>query len=204
MHVMRRQSEYAANYPPTLGVACNRIEPMLLVRYCKTDPAKPVAGNADVLKEIPWQAMKLVSFSSRHCLGKRFLHLTKADWQTIGKQTGWHRQAGADWLVTDKVKQVVRDLAAEARSRGGTVQKLSENTAEITMPIEYKKRTVGVSLKIRLYEDSRIHDLVVSASFVSSGQDHSISVNHQPPIASGAQALDAVVDGFHWILNSPP
>lgn len=125
------------------------------------------------------------------------------------------KQAGEDWIVSPKVKQLMPLLIREIEMLGGKAQLLprGRNSLYATLPLpKIPKYPEGGVLPVRIvvYEGSQSHDCVVNAEFLThpmpTAKGYPLPVLTPDPnkgLPFNAKAvLKGLYKGFKWILSA--
>jgi len=124
--------------------------------------------------------------------------ISQSEWKTIGLRAGWlSKQAGEDWLVSEKALKLAQGVAAEAKRQGG------EGTAtghKVLLSIDINGRFIPV--RVEIFEGSWTHEIVANGYFESGGQQYPLPVENSGfPIETAKAIIDGLKNGFKWILS---
>jgi len=125
------------------------------------------------------------------------------------------KQAGEDWIVSPKVKQLMPLLIAEIEKLGGTAQLLprGRNSLYATLPLpKISRYPEGGVLPVRIivYEGSWSHDCVVNAEFLThpmpTAKGNPLPVLTPDPTKglpfNAKTVLKGLYKGFKWLLSA--
>ena len=114
------------------------------------------------------------------------------------KASSLRRQAGENWMITDKSKKACADLMILIQSRGGEAVS-SGHRVDFSIPIEHEGQLSNVPLQVEIFEGSYGGSLVILAYFISNGQ-HPVPTGDKE-VTTAEEILAAVTDGFKSLLS---